>query len=675
MSKRSCATALTLGCTVLAAAWGLADWLGAKALAQSEQKENPKATPGDGVFGLTKVWHFHLEIAAKDWDKMQPIGGLRGPSLHGFGPRKGPEKVPEKPRDNKPTDIHKGSGFGMDFPWAAAEFKAGKESYKNVGIRFKGNASFMASAGGLKRNFRIDLDHYDGDMRFHGLKSIVLNAGGMDPTRGREVLSYAVFRAAGVPAPRTAFAEVTLTIPNKYDKEYLGLYTFVEHVDKTFLKDRFKNANGLLMKPEKLRDIEYLGEGWDAYRARYNPKRDPKKKEAQRVIEFAKLVSKADQARFEREIGSYLEVDKFLRFLAANALLVNQDCFYTLGHNYFIYLNPETNKFIFFPWDLDLALAGMPMAGSAEQQMDLSLMHPHAGPNKLIDRLLAIKEVNEQYRKILKDLAATCFSKEKLLKDVTAIGHMTKEPLAKEAKAATARKEGARGGFGFRPPGGKFESAPTLRTFVEKRTVSVTKQLAGESKGYVPTMGFGPFGDKGGFGPPGPGGFGPGMFLSAPVLEAADSNNDGKVSKEEFLEAAKRFFSACDAAKNGTLDEKTVANGVHRLLPPPPGFGAAPPPGPGGFGRGPGNVIAGEIFKRADAQKADKLTLPNLLRAAEVFFQESDKDKNGFLDKNEITAAINHLFPAPPGFGPPGGIPGEPPFRPFAQPKKEENDP
>ena len=103
-------------------------------------------------------------------------------------------------------------------------------------------------------------------LRFHGLKSINLTAGAMDPSKMREALSFAVFRAAGVPAPRTAFAEATLTVPGKYDKEYLGLYTFIEQVDKTFLKDRFKNNKGLLMKPERLRGIEYLGDDWERYK-------------------------------------------------------------------------------------------------------------------------------------------------------------------------------------------------------------------------------------------------------------------------------------------------------------------------------------------------------------------------------------------------------------------------
>src|SRR5262249_37076737 len=75
----------------------------------------------------------------------------------------------------------------------------------------------------------------------------------------------------------------------------------------------------------------------------------------------------------------------------------------------------------------------------------------------------------------------TAFAKERLLKDIDAIVRVTTEPLAKEAKAVAARKEGA-GGFG--PPGAFGPPAPDLKAFVEKRAESVAAQLAGKSKGY-----------------------------------------------------------------------------------------------------------------------------------------------------------------------------------------------
>ena len=125
-----------------------------------------------------------------------------------------------------------------------------------------------------------------------------------------------------------------------------------------------------------------------------------------------------------------------------------------------------------------------------------------------MDRLLANKVVAAKYQKIVKDMAATVFTQEKLLKDIDAIDKATCDIIARDQKAAKVRKEQA--GFPFVLPGG---DVPDLRKFVAKRVESVAKQVEGKSKGYVPTMGFGP-GGPGGFGPGGPGG--PGGFGPPP---------------------------------------------------------------------------------------------------------------------------------------------------------------
>jgi len=490
--------------------------------------------PGQDVFGLTKIHQFHLELTAKEWEKMQPAGGMPG-FFGGFGRGPGgPSGAAQhaaKP-DDEPIERHKGGSFGMEFPWARAELTAEDTTYSNLGLRYKGGGSYLASMGRLKRNLKVKLDHYDSDQRFHGLKSINLNAGAADPTRLREALAFAVYREAGVPAPRTAFAEVTLTVPGKYDKELLGLYTVIEQVDKKFLMDRFGNSKGLLMKPEVRPGrppgvFGYLGDDWEPYKAAVGPKDEPSKKEAERVIEFAKLISRADDEQFEREIGSYLDVDEFLRFLAVTAMVSNMDSFFTGGHNCYIYLNPETARFVFIPWDLDLAFAGFPMMGSPDQLMELSLTKPYGGGNRLVDRLLAITDVREKYQQLLADLAANCFTKEKLLQNIEVLEQATQQIIAQETMAAESRKEGG-GGFGFGPPGGMFGRTPDLRTFAEKRTESVATQLAGKTKGYVPAGGFG-------FGAP-PGMLGSNvMLLAMPEVGAEVAVRDDQQKQAEEL--------------------------------------------------------------------------------------------------------------------------------------------
>lgn len=694
MTKRSLTVLTLLIYGFLVVFWGLGRHP-AKVLAADEK--NQPGSPGlkqlaDPLFTSAKVHEFHVEISAKDWEQMQPVGGMRFP---GFGPGS-PGNPPGAPTPEKPAakpgeefERHR-SAFGMEFPWVHGEISAEGKTYKNVGIRYKGNATYMASARNLKRSLKIDLGHFTEDQRFHGLKMLNLHAGVMDETKSREALSYALFRNAGVAAPRTAFAQVTLTVPGKYDKEFLGLYILVEQVDKAFLKDCFKDGKGLLLKPERLRGIEYLGEDWSKYKSQYQPRNEPTKKEGRRLVEFTWLVAKADDDRFRKEIGSYLDVDAFLRYMAVNAMLVNLDSFFMLGHNYYIYLNPDSNKFVFIPWDLDLSLANFPMGGTPEQQMDLSLTHPFPGENKLIDRLFAMKEMSEKYQQILKEVSATCFTKERLLKDIATIEGATKDVIAKERKAVADRKEGV---IGFGPPGSPFGRSTDLRTFVTKRTESVANQIAGKSKGFIPTMGFG----FGGGGPGGPGGFGMGNPFARPLLEALDTEKDGLLSKEELLAGAKKFFKESDKDNQGALTEQAIAAGLNRIFPRPPGFGppggpggggpgavpggpgaGGPGPGPGGRpgGFGPGMFMAGPIVRRADADKDGKVTLAELLAATEALFKESDKEKKGTLSEKEIAAGLSILFPPPPGFGPPGGLaPGGKPAEPRKELQKEEKNP
>jgi putative membrane-bound dehydrogenase-like protein len=477
MIRRFLSAVIVLACGALSAAYLLRHSPIDGALAADGEKASKKAPPPKGLFGPSKVWSFHLDISAKEYQALQPIGGFGFPG----GPR--PPK-PDK-KDRRPRDRNL---FGLEFPWVHGDLTAGGKTYKKVGLRYDGNGTYFASAFDAKRPLRVQLDRH-ARQHFGGLTTFNLHAGALDPTRGRETLAYAVFRAAGLPAPRTAYTEVTLSVPGRYKKEYLGLYTLVEEVDRKFLRDRFKSDKGLLLKPRFLRGIDYLGAEWGKYKGQYQPQGGASDKQARRVIAFAKLVNQVGDKQFRTEIGSYLDVEGFLRFLAANALLANVESFFALGHNYYLYLHPTTDKFVFIPGDLELALANFRLFGTSEQLMNLSLTRPYPGPNKLADRLLADKAVSRKYHKILRELSTTCFTRERLLKDVEAIEKATKGPLAREAKAAAARRKRT-GGFG--PPGAMFGTPPSLRTFVAKRTASVAAQLAGKSKGYVPRFSFGP---------------------------------------------------------------------------------------------------------------------------------------------------------------------------------------
>src|SRR5262249_30743729 len=133
MNTRSCTAALALtACLLLSQATAQEP----KPAAKVSKKTQAKA-----VFGLDKVHDLHLTLSAKQWAKMQPAAPRFDflPGSPGGAPR-GQEKA----------DTHR-SGFGMEFPWTSGELTIDGQAFKEVGLRFKGNFTYMASSGGLKR--------------------------------------------------------------------------------------------------------------------------------------------------------------------------------------------------------------------------------------------------------------------------------------------------------------------------------------------------------------------------------------------------------------------------------------------------------------------------------------------------------------------------------------------
>jgi enterochelin esterase-like enzyme len=87
-------------------------------------------------------------------------------------------------------------------------------------------------------------------------------------------------------------------------------------------------------------------------------------------------------------------------------------------------------------------------------------------------------------------------------------------------------------------------------------------------------------------------GFGLGQAVAGPLVRAADTDKDGKVTEDELVAAARKLFKELDKDKKGSVDEKQLADGINRLLAADrraPGRGR-----PGGGFRGQGGATAFE---------------------------------------------------------------------------------
>jgi hypothetical protein len=448
--------------------------------------------------------------------------------------------------------------------------------------------------------------------------------------------------------------------------------------------------------------LAYLGEDWAPYQQRYAPKSHVDAADARQLIAFAKLIDEADDQAFGAELASFIEPAELLRFLALEGALANLDSPLFTGHNYYLYLHPGTGRFHFLPWDLNEAFGGFFVAGTAAQQMDLSIAHPFGPRNRLFERLLAGPEMRAAFRQQFKDLLATSFRAEKLLADLAALRNViaptvTEDktvasepfeqnftqnaplgPLADSAPTATAPRPDRQGPRA--PPGG-FPGMrlpkPPLRPFITGRLASIRAQLEGQSAGYEP---------RGrGLGPPPEMAGGPGFLVAPAVMRAADTNRDGAISGVEFNAAFDHWFSRWDADDSGHLDLHKLAAGLRTLLPPPPELDGPPPDGPGGFagppsapgreplpgpppGQAPGRdgpippgggpepeplpgppvlLFARQILQAADANQDGLISRQEFGAAVSNWFMAWDTDKSGALDQRKLGEGLNQLIGPP----------------------------
>ncbi|MEP7338433.1 MAG: CotH kinase family protein [Acidobacteriota bacterium] len=684
----------------------------AKSEDEPSQEKNHEA---DKLFGLDKVWTVHLKVSPEAYKALDPPNAQRG-----FGPG-GPggppgfvrgdvpnNPPPDRPQQDRPWPGGPGGGFGgpggpgpmggIEFPEVKASVEFDGQTLDEVGLRYKGNSTFMASRNSPKKSFKLDFNQFVKKQKLFGLTKLNLNNNALDGSQIREAVSYEIFRQAGVPAPRTAFARVYLTVQGQHDKKYLGMYTIVEQVDEHFLQNHFASKEGLLLKPERIGAMPYYGEDWSKYAKPYDAKNDGTPAETKRFIALAKLVNKGRDDEFREQIRSFINVNAFLRFIALNGLMANMDSILAMGQNYYIYHDAAEDQFHWIPWDLNMSFGGFP-SGSPEQMMALSIAHPHAGKHVLIDRLLAIPEIKKAYMEQVKELTAQVFTTSNINAIIEKVKATARPAIADESTQAlllfdNAMKEtlpestGNQGndpGFGGRMGGGPMgpgRGSP-LKPFIARRVESVRDQLAGKSEGYTPTnfgpMGGGrPGGPGGGFGPGGPDQMmriGPGAFIAPQLLKAADKNQDNKLTQAEFIEAAGHWFTEWDTAKKRSLDMESLAHGLNQIIGPPPGFGpdGSPTDMPGPPDAvfvmrtgGPGTLLATAILKAADASHDHKLTQIEFKNAVAKWFKQWDEDKNQTLDEAEMRNGLSWMLP-PPSFAP---MDGSPAGQPAAQSKK-----
>lgn len=123
------------------------------------------------------------------------------------------------------------------------------ETYKNVAIRGKGNTSLtqVESYGNDRYSYKIEFDHYDNTLNYHGLDKLCLNNIIQDNTYMKDYLTYQMMLDMDVAAPLCSYVYITV------NGEDWGLYLAVEAIEDSFLQRNYGKNYGELYKPDSMK--------------------------------------------------------------------------------------------------------------------------------------------------------------------------------------------------------------------------------------------------------------------------------------------------------------------------------------------------------------------------------------------------------------------------------------
>ena len=341
----------------------------------------------DDIFPTDRVLDIQITVSEQDWNKIR------------FQTRHFVEVLNES-RQFKPPE--------HPYTYVDANVSIDGVEFPKVGIRKKG---FIGSQNHNRPSLKIKLNHVDKKGGIEDLTNLTLNNNQQDTGQVSQFMGYALFNAIGSPAPRCAYARVTV------NGENLGIYSHVESMRNPLIKRAFGNDKGTV----------YEGTVVDFYKEWENSfehKRGDDKNGREKIKALIDVLA-ADEVT-EQSIGEYVDLNSFYRFWAIEGLIGFWDGYSGNNNNFFVYLNPETDKFHFLPWGADALFTNFNMR-DMRRRSGAPVSVKTQG--LIAYKLYQLEEGRERYAKTLMDILENHWNEVKLLAEVDRIEVMIEPHL------------------------------------------------------------------------------------------------------------------------------------------------------------------------------------------------------------------------------------------------------
>ncbi len=424
----------------------------------TEATHSKNAEPNyDVVFEQNTVHRLDITISSTNWSSMLSDLSKNISSSSSMGGMMG--------GNNMDSDL------GFTPIWAPCTLTFNDTDWYQVGVRFKGNSSLSTtySSGNRKLSLKLDFDQYEDDypaltnQRFYGFKQLNLNNNYNDESLMREKIGADLFRQFGIAAAQTAFCVVYVDTGS--GPTYYGVYTIVEEVDDTLIDntDWFSDGSGNLYKPED----DAASFKWGTYNASdFNLKTNTSSPDYSDVLALYNAINGSNRTSnsdaWKETLESVFDVQKFLKWLAANATIQNWDTYGNMTHNYFLY--NYNGLLTWIPWDNNEAFQ------DGNDSIDVDEMTIVSSSWPLISYIFDIAEYEAQYKLYLREFIDDVF----VIADMQALYESYYNLLLGYAIGETSGKTF----FDTTNISSEFSSAvTTLKTHVETRNSKVETYL------------------------------------------------------------------------------------------------------------------------------------------------------------------------------------------------------
>ena len=286
-------------------------------------------------------------------------------------------------------------------------------TYEGVGVRFRGNTSYMMAQNSQKKSFNIEIDYTVEDQCLMGYKTLNLINCMDDPTFMREVL-YSNTCRRQIPSAKANFVKLVI------NDENWGIYANVQQLNAEFIEDWFPSNDGTRWRAEGTMDggntgrspgtiqaepggggggmfngtaaLTWQGSDSAIYEAAYELKNTKQDDPWSSLINTCDVLNNTALEQLPDVLDEVLNVDRAIWLCAFEIIFHDDDGYvYKRGSDYYLYYEPETGRIHLIQYDGNSCMRSSGAAGwSLYYRSDDSQV-------PLMYRLMAVNQYKQRY--------------------------------------------------------------------------------------------------------------------------------------------------------------------------------------------------------------------------------------------------------------------------------------